>query len=155
VRLLRSAVLALTALVALFAAAFVTASVRLGPELPAASVDLDPTGSRSSLPSSADGSHQVVPRDLALSVEPARSRRFAWAPVPDASGYLVELFRGNSLVFAAKTARPAITIPAKWNFDRRVHRWEPLAYRWYVWSTVAGKRTTRAVVQARLVVQDR
>jgi hypothetical protein len=148
VRPLRSAVLALTALVALFAAAFVTASLRLDPQLEASAVGEPPL-------SSVDGSRQGVPRDLALSVQPARSRRFAWAPVAGASGYRVELFRGDSLVFAAKTDRPEITFPAKWKFDRRVSQGEPLAYRWYVWSIVSGQRTTRAIVQARLVVQDR
>jgi hypothetical protein len=82
-------------------------------------------------------------------------RRFAWAPADGASGYHVEFFLGKSLVFAADTKGPQITIPAKWKFDRREHRFEPVAYRWYVWPIVLGKRTSRAVVQARLVVRDR
>jgi hypothetical protein len=82
-------------------------------------------------------------------------QRLAWAPVARSSGYHVELFRGNSLVFATDTRSPTVTIPAKWSFDRREHVFEPVAYRWYVWPIVSGKRTTRAVVQARLVVRDR
>jgi hypothetical protein len=82
-------------------------------------------------------------------------RRFAWAPADGASGYHVELFRGPSRVFAADTTRPQITIPAKWTFDGRQHRLEAVAYRWYVWPIVSGRRASKAVVQARLVVRDR
>jgi hypothetical protein len=83
------------------------------------------------------------------------SRQFAWAPTDGASGYHMKLFQGNTLVFAADTVRPEITIPAKWNFNRRVFRFDSLEYRWYVWPIVSGKRTSQAVVQARLVVEDR
>jgi hypothetical protein len=82
-------------------------------------------------------------------------RRFAWAPTEGASGYHVELFRGTSRVFAEDTRRPEIVIPAKWTLGGRQYRLEPVAYRWYVWPVVSGRRTSRAVVQARLVVRDR
>jgi hypothetical protein len=83
------------------------------------------------------------------------SRRFAWAPTDGASAYHMELFEGNTLIFAAGTRRPEITIPAKWRFNRRVFRFDSLEYRWYVWPIVSGERTSQAVVQARLVVEDR
>ena len=42
---------------------------------------------------------------------PEAARRFAWAPVAGATGYHVKFFRSDSLVFAADTTGPAITIP--------------------------------------------
>jgi hypothetical protein len=77
------------------------------------------------------------------------------SPTEGASGYHVELFRGTSRVFAEDTKRPEIVIPAKWTLGGRKFRLEPVAYRWYVWPVVSGRRASRAVVQARLVVRDR
>ena len=82
-------------------------------------------------------------------------QRFAWAPVPDASAYHVELYRGPTRVFASDTARPEITIPRAWTFEGRTYRLEAEEYRWYVWPVVSGRRSAQAVVQARLVVGDR
>jgi hypothetical protein len=82
-------------------------------------------------------------------------RRFVWAPVADATGYHVELFREANRVFAADTTRAAITIPTRWRFDGRPYRLEPVEYRWYVWPIVSGRRSSEAIVQARLVVRDR
>lgn len=79
-------------------------------------------------------------------------RRFAWAPTPGASAYHVELFRGSSKVYEADAKRPAITIPARWVFDRRRQSLEPGDYRWYVWPVVAGRRVARGIVQARLAI---
>jgi hypothetical protein len=88
--------------------------------------------------------------------EPASSRpqRFAWAPEAGASAYHVELFLRSTRIFAANTPRPEITIPGAWTFGGKRHRFEPAEYRWYVWPVVDGNRTTSAVVQARLVVDD-
>ena len=82
-------------------------------------------------------------------------QRFAWAPVAEASGYHVELHRGGARVFAADTTRPEMTIPPSWTYAGRRYRLEAVEYRWYVWPIVSGRRTPKAVVQARLVVQDR
>jgi hypothetical protein len=107
---------------------------------------------------------ESVPRELALrSPAPAgvttqpgpAARRFVWAPVEDAAGYHVELFLGGARVFARNTTGAAIEIPAKWRFDGRPHELEAVAYDWYVWPIVAGKRSPTAVVQATLVVRDR
>ena len=85
----------------------------------------------------------------------AAPRRFAWAPVANASGYHVEFFRGSSRVFAADASRPQITIPASWSHGGREARFEPGEYRWYVWPLVSGRRSSEAVVQAKLVVAPR
>jgi hypothetical protein len=85
----------------------------------------------------------------------ATPHRFAWAPRPGASGYHVELFRGNALVFRATTSKPEIVIPRRWRINGRVQRLEPGAYRWYVWAEVGGRREGKATVQAKLVLPTR
>lgn len=155
-RRLRRVVLLTTAVGATFASALALADARLEPETAAAPALATSDVDGLSLTSPA----AAAPRRLLTSpatppVAPRSARRFVWAPVEGASGYHVELFRKNSLVFAADTNRPEVTVSAKWKFRGSEHRWEAVAYRWYVWSIVSGKRTTRAVVQARLVVRDR
>jgi hypothetical protein len=80
------------------------------------------------------------------------AQRFAWAPVPGASGYHVELFLSSSRVFAADTARPAVTVPPSWKFAGRTRRLVRGEYRWYVWPVTSGRRAARAIVQARLTI---
>jgi hypothetical protein len=85
----------------------------------------------------------------------ATPHRFAWAPRPGASGYHVELFRGNALVFRATTSKPEIVIPRRWRLNGRPQRLAPGAYRWYVWAQVGGRREGKATVQAKLVLPTR
>ncbi len=80
-------------------------------------------------------------------------RRFAWAPVPGASGYRVEFFRGDSLVYSRDTMSPQLTMPAAWTLDGRRHRLSAGVYRWNVWPVVSGVRRAEATVQAELVVR--
>jgi len=84
---------------------------------------------------------------------PPQSRRFAWAPVDNASGYHVEFFRGSSRVLARNTHQSQITIPAEWGFDGRRESLVPGEYRWYVWPIISGRRAARAIVQAELAVR--
>jgi hypothetical protein len=152
----RRVVLLTTAVAATFASALALADARLEPETAAfpalATSDVD--GSPLTSPAAASP-RRLLTAPATPPVAPGSARRFVWAPVEGASGYHIELFRRNSLVFAANTIPPEVTVPAKWKFRGSEHRWEAVAYRWYVWSIVSGKRTTRAVVQARLVVRDR
>ena len=83
------------------------------------------------------------------------ARRLVWAPVDDATGYHVQLFLGGALVFAQSTTDAEVEIPEEWRFEGRRHELESVAYDWYVWPVVAGRRSTTAVVQASLVVRDR
>jgi hypothetical protein len=92
------------------------------------------------------------PASESPSAAPAQGSKFAWAPVVSASGYHVELFRAGSRIFATNTSRPEAPIPATWTFHGRRYRLEPAEYRWYVWPIISGKRVSRAVVQAKLVV---
>jgi hypothetical protein len=80
-------------------------------------------------------------------------RRFAWAPVSGASGYHVEFFRGDSLVYSSDTTSPQLKLPSSWTLDGRAHRLSAGAYRWNVWPVVSGLRQAKATVQAELVVR--
>jgi len=79
-------------------------------------------------------------------------RRFAWAPVADASGYHVEFFRGAVRIFSRSTTGPHVALPKAWTFQGREYRLASGEYRWYVWPVVSGRRQSEATVQARLVV---
>jgi hypothetical protein len=83
------------------------------------------------------------------------TRRFVWAPRPGASGYDVELFKGQALVFRATTSKPQIVIPRRWRLNGRTHTLEPGSYRWYVWARSGGRREAKATVQAKLVLTTR
>jgi hypothetical protein len=80
-------------------------------------------------------------------------RRFAWAPVPDASGYHIEFFRATVRVYSGDTKDPQIELAQKWTFGGRKYRLAPGEYRWYVWPVVSGLRQTQATVQAELVIR--
>jgi hypothetical protein len=92
------------------------------------------------------------PRNRTPAVSRPVARPFAWAPSPGASAYHVELFRGAERVFAAQTKKPAIDVPARWQFAGRSQTLEPGSYRWYVWPVVDGKRSAAATVQATLAI---
>jgi hypothetical protein len=94
------------------------------------------------------------PRPPATRTARPQARSFAWAPASGASAYQVEFFRGDVRIFAAKTRRPAITVPSTWRFGGRRWRLEPGEYRWYVWRVVERRRDDRAIVQARLTVRS-
>jgi hypothetical protein len=81
--------------------------------------------------------------------------RFVWAPVDGATSYHVELYRGDTRVFAKRTPEAEVEIPEEWRFEGRRHHLESERYDWYVWPVVAGRRSATAVVQAPFVVDGR
>jgi hypothetical protein len=81
-----------------------------------------------------------------------RARRFAWAPIPGASAYHIEFFKGSVPAFSANTTRPEVTVPAHWEDVRGTRSLSPGEYRWYVWPVVSGTRSSTAIVRAKLVV---
>lgn len=83
-----------------------------------------------------------------------QSRRFAWAPVKGATSYRVEIRRGSKLIFARETTRPEVEIPRTWKRAGVKHALRPGEYRWYVWPIVAGRRSTKATVQASLSIPE-
>jgi hypothetical protein len=92
------------------------------------------------------------PPDTTRKLFRATDRRFAWAPVPGASGYHVEFFRGSARVFADETTGPLLTVPAEWSLDGSRRSLRPGTYRWYVWPIVGDHRQSHAVVQATLSI---
>jgi hypothetical protein len=81
-------------------------------------------------------------------------RRFSWAPVPRASAYYIEFFRGSARVFAATTRRAEVAVPRQWRFGGRVQKLAPGDYRWYVWPVFGETgRAPAASVQARLRIK--
>jgi hypothetical protein len=85
-------------------------------------------------------------------VPAAASRDFVWAPTAGASGYHVELYRGDARVFASDTKRAHVEVPATWKHDGRKQRLVPGEYRWFVWPIVDGKRAATATVQSTLAI---
>jgi hypothetical protein len=92
---------------------------------------------------------QPKPKTPAAAPEP---RRFAWAPVEGATGYHVELFRGNDRVLAEETKQPVLELGPSWRYEGRVVRLTAGDYRWYVWPVTKSGRATQAVVQAKLSI---
>ena len=84
------------------------------------------------------------------------ARTFAWAPAPGATGYEVQLFRGDDRVFLARTKQPRLTIGPRWEHEGRAVTLRPGQYRWYVWPLGAGgTRAETPVVQARVLIAAR
>jgi hypothetical protein len=56
-----------------------------------------------------------------------------WRPVPRASYYNVQLFRGRTKVLSAWPTRPRFQLRPRWTYLGRQQRLAPGTYRWYVW----------------------
>jgi hypothetical protein len=101
----------------------------------------------------------AAPRSAGPSRKAAASRpadrRFAWAPVPGATGYHVEFFRGPSRVLSKETVEPLLTVPAQWTVNGRKRSLRPGTYRWYVWAIVGGRLQSQAVVQTTVSIPGR
>ena len=79
-------------------------------------------------------------------------RLFAWAPVPGATAYLVELFRDNELIYSSEVPVPRLELGSRWTFKGRAQTLGPGTYRWYVWPVRSGRRDAQATVQTELSV---
>jgi hypothetical protein len=79
----------------------------------------------------------VVARSAAL-FSPAAGARvsepplLAWASVPKAAYYNVQLIRGRKVLSAWPT-RPRLRLQRSWVYGGRRYRLTPGRYRWYVW----------------------
>jgi hypothetical protein len=101
-------------------------------------------------PSRAPAHHSSLPAPAAGR---ATTRRFAWAPVPGASRYDIQLFRGGVAVFRTATSSPTVLVPTQWHYAGRVETLSPGDYRWYVWPIYPNnRRSETAVVSARLSI---
>ncbi len=61
-----------------------------------------------------------------------------WTPVPKASYYNLQLYRGDKIL-SVWPKRARLQLSRAWRFDGRRHRLKPGRYRWYVWPGF-GKR---------------
>ena len=112
-------------------------------------------------PASADTQMRIMaivpsaPKETPADAKAARKvHRFAWAPLEDAEGYRMALYRGDRKIFAAGTVAPAVHVPGRWEFAGRTHTLVPGDYRWYVWPVVSGE-VGEPVVDAVLPVPPR
>jgi hypothetical protein len=95
----------------------------------------------------------AIPGSGAMELGAPAPRRFAWPAHPSATGYEVEFFRGERLVFRKLSTRPELTVPATWYRTGERLRFEPGEYNWYVWPLVGGHRSAHAIVQSKLVIK--
>jgi len=130
---------------------------------PAGASDTEPapTGDSVSVGPTRDSAREVPASgrrpDVKPTVRPSAresgARQFAWAPVPGASGYHVEFFRGSVQVYSGETRRPELALTSSWRFAGRSFRFTQGTYRWYAWPVVSGVRQSQATVQANLVIR--
>jgi hypothetical protein len=94
-------------------------------------------------------------QSAAHSDQPVRPTTFAWVPVEKARAYRVEIFRGDRRIFVARTAKPRLTVPARWRYQGRRHTLAPGRYRWLVRPAFGGaaRNLGKPVVRASLVVE--
>jgi hypothetical protein len=93
------------------------------------------------------------PPATAPAAKTAEARTFAWAPAPGATGYEVQLFRGDDRVLVERTEQTRLKIGPRWTYEGRGMALEPGRYRWYVWPLGAGgTRSDTPVVQARVLI---
>jgi hypothetical protein len=93
------------------------------------------------------------PPSAAPATKPTQARTFAWAPAPGATGYEVQLFRGDDRVLVERTSQTRLKIGPRWTYEGRAMALAPGRYRWYVWPLGAGgARSDTPVVQARVLI---
>jgi hypothetical protein len=99
---------------------------------------------------SVTGKSRAAPRAVAGS-----HRAFAWVPVPKATYYLVQFYRGRKEIFEARPSTARLLLPREWAFKGRRYRLGPGRYRWSVrpgFGRPSRARYGRPIVAAELVV---
>ena len=66
----------------------------------------------------------------------------AWAGLPDASYYNVQLWRNGAKILSAWPVKTRLALRRQWSYDGRVRTLSPGLYRWYVWPGL-GDRTAK------------
>lgn len=67
----------------------------------------------------------------------------AWAKVPGASYYNVQIFRGTHKVLSSWPKWPAFRLRRTWTYDGKARRLAPGRYRWYVWPGHGAQKAAR------------
>lgn len=84
-----------------------------------------------------------------------RVRTFVWPHVRGAVSYDVQFFRRGRRIFATRTSRPRLSLPAHWQYGRIRYKLVPGQYRWTVWPLVRSGRSLQQaepIIQATLVI---
>lgn len=71
-----------------------------------------------------------------------RPPMLSWTPVPKATYYNVQLFRGRKIL-TAWPKQAHLQLKRSWRFDRRGYRLRPGRYRWYVWPGFGRRSASR------------
>jgi len=70
----------------------------------------------------------------------AAPRVFAWAAVRGVSAYDLEIRRNGVVIYAARTARPRLQMPARWVRNGTTMTLAAGTYQWYVWPVLRGSQ---------------
>jgi hypothetical protein len=111
-----------------------------------------PTQPATTQPATTQPATTQPPVSVGRQPKPRAPRLFAWAPAPGATGYHVELFRDDELIYSSEVAAPHLELAPRWRFRSRMQTLGPGAYRWYVWPVRSGRRDAQATVQTELSV---
>lgn len=94
-------------------------------------------------------------RPVPPSPTPPRPEVFGWVPVPRATHYRVEFFRGRTKIFEALPAVPRLELPRSWRYRGRLYRFVGGGYTWVVRPGFGPRpraRYGREIVRATLKV---
>jgi hypothetical protein len=97
---------------------------------------------------SASAGEAAAAERRASSSRPAAAH-LRWPPAQGATGYAIELYRGDLRIFVGHSSTNRITVPGEWTVGGRKLRRDP-GDRVYVWPEIAGRRE-RAPLWGRLV----
>ena len=67
----------------------------------------------------------------------------AWARVPGATYYNVQLFLGREKIMSVWPANPRLALARSWTYNGRRYRLTPGTYRWYVWPGLGSRADAR------------
>jgi len=79
----------------------------------------------------------IAPRDGSVTRKPPT---LLWKPVPRATFYNVQLYRGRTKILTAWPAKNRFALRSSWTFRGKRQQLTPGVYRWYVWPAF-GRRT--------------
>ena len=86
----------------------------------------------------------ATPKAEALT-SPKQAQRVAappllrWAPVPGATYYNVQLWRGSTKLLSTWPVTTRLQLTAKWTFSGKAQKLTPGLYTWYVWPGVGPR----------------
>ena len=123
------------------------------PEAPPARNGGPPAAPTTGSPSAGSNGAAPQPEPPAPRPAAATGRTFAWVPVPGATSYLVQFYRGRREIFSARPSKPHLALPGRWSYKRHKYSLVPGRYRWSVRPRFSGKPLGAPIVRAKLVIR--